>query len=308
MFGVQNVYFVLLILHGVYSNNDFFEVQCNKITKVQCGGDITVTCNVTHPNFSVTLKLDGISIMNISELKENFSEDNISIEVSENMMQMKLTIHDVRFSNIPQYDLWMYRGNGEKKVDISGELYGVCDPEISFDNEKLTCEVESQKELPVIWVDSNRKVFPGKDETRPLKTGFKLFSSLKRTDDISKLQMCCYVADVKEKIKCFPKIEGFHDVAEKKVTHYIIYPLIAVLAIACLLLALRHRNRILTGCTEQRHSSLFTWGTSVDKSFKRLKERFVVPQVFTVEDLQYNQGESQEICIELIPAMPTEQV
>ncbi|XP_063819722.1 uncharacterized protein LOC135057963 [Pseudophryne corroboree] len=308
MLRLHIIYLISLTLFGVRSESKLFGAQCNNSEdnqNIKCGDDMQVTCNMTHQDYDAKLLQDEKPIVNISLLKGNFSKD-ISIVMSEDKLQLKITIHNIKFSSKVKYLLWFTAWNGYIKIPINIKVSGVCDPEISFRNDELTCEVESHKELLVTWKDSNSTIFPGKNETNKLNKGFKLFSSLKRTNYNSKLQICCSVFDEEEKITCLPQSEGSHSEEETKVSYFIILPLVAVLALFCFL-ALRGINRRPIRSAEESEFSTFPWRNSVYQGFQRLREN-VILRVVSVENPHENQGQSPETSIELIPAMPTEQV
>ncbi|XP_075702354.1 uncharacterized protein LOC142666250 [Rhinoderma darwinii] len=250
--GQTNPIFLLIILNGVVCGG-LFDVKCSHET-CQCGKTVTITCNLTHKLREIALN-QGDTDYTISLQKEKWFTDDKTCSIESAGEKVQITIYKVKYSDHSKYSLtFIAEGSaGNEKRDITINVSGLCEPEISENNEtrEYECEAESDKKASIIWNDGDSKVYQATrtKEPEPFQKGFKLRSSLKLTEEISSSDICCYVDGGYEIRSCFPKIPETGRVIDpsnsKNPTLSVVFILLAVALIAAAVGYLVKRRKVI---------------------------------------------------------------
>lgn len=255
VWGQTNPMILLIILHGVVCDSKY-DSKCNSAA-CGCGEAVTITCTLTHPLLAITLQHGNRTLLSMNiTTNENPSTKNedVSIDYDYTKGKVELTISSFKFTDILKYELFLTTTSGIDPEPITVDVHGICDPEITENNETniFECEAESEKNASIIWRDNHRKIYePARPWTsKQLNNGFKLWTSLKWTEEMGDNLICCSVSykedsGYKEKESCIPNTSAITNklLGSKSPTIHVVIILLAVaLAAAVLVYLLKRRN------------------------------------------------------------------
>ncbi|XP_044130616.1 uncharacterized protein LOC122923841 [Bufo gargarizans] len=250
VWGQKISFCLMIILHGLFCDGLLY-LECSTKTW-QCGETVTMTCTPTHPLEEIHLKRieGGVTLLksDLPTKNELFTEDRkISIEGTEK--EVKITIYDVKFTDTYKYILHVAGPAGYTSETIIINVSGICKPKINREETKeLVCEAETEKNASIVWMDDHRNIYPSSKTKLEKVTYFKLWSSLKLSEEIKDSVICCSVSypDGIYKDTCFPRALGTVStlLGSKSPTLSIVLVLLAVALVAAAFgYLLKRRNR-----------------------------------------------------------------